>query len=413
MPRPAKGVRLWLRKERRNKAGKLISAAAWYILDGSKHIATGCSASEIVRAETALSEYIAEKYQPVTVRRAIEEIDVADVLLIYLGHILPILRKREGLTEEDEDKSEAIRRFKGRIRRLNHWWGGKTLSEVTGESCRAYTAARTRGGARRDLEDLSAAIGHHLEEGYHREEVKVVMPERGKPRDRWLTRSEAAKIIWACWRAREVQTVHRGPNKGEKIETDKRPLKHLARFILIGLRMGTRAGSIAASSPERKPGRSYVDLERGIHYRNPEGREKTNKRQTPAPIPPPLLAHMRRWVRRGIAKDYFVEWNGKPVKSVKTGFKRAVKLAGIPHATPHSLRHTAATWMMQNGAPLWEAAGFLGMSEKTLRETYGHHHPDFMQGAVAAISGKPRQNVSLVVSLETARNGLNKRGISS
>jgi hypothetical protein len=34
---------------------------------------------------------------------------------------------------------------------------------------------------------------------------------------------------------------------------------------------------------------------------------------------------------------------------------------------------------------MWEAAGFLGMSEKTLRETYGHHHPDFLRGAANAI----------------------------
>ena len=40
---------------------------------------------------------------------------------------------------------------------------------------------------------------------------------------------------------------------------------------------------------------------------------------------------------------------------------------------------------MQCGAPIWEVAGFLGMSEKTLRETYGHHHPDHLRGAVNAI----------------------------
>lgn len=73
---------------------------------------------------------------------------------------------------------------------------------------------------------------------------------------------------------------------------------------------------------------------------------------------------MRRWHRKGIAILRFVEWNGKPVKSVKTGFKTAVQLAGIEHATPHTLRHTAATWLMQNGAPIWEAAGYLGMSER-------------------------------------------------
>src|SRR5687768_5358592 len=84
MPRPAKGVRLWLRKERRNKAGKLVSASAWIILDGTKHIATGCAPSEIIAAQNRLSEYIAETYKPRRKERDIEEIDVADVLLVYV-----------------------------------------------------------------------------------------------------------------------------------------------------------------------------------------------------------------------------------------------------------------------------------------------------------------------------------------
>jgi len=31
---------------------------------------------------------------------------------------------------------------------------------------------------------------------------------------------------------------------------------------------------------------------------------------------------------------------------------------------------------MQNGADLWDAAGFLGMTVATLERVYGHHHPD-------------------------------------
>ena len=56
---------------------------------------------------------------------------------------------------------------------------------------------------------------------------------------------------------------------------------------------------------------------------------------------------------------------------------------------------------MQRAAPMWEAAGFLGMSEKTLRHTYGHHHPDHLRGAADAISSRPAppKKVALVVSL--------------
>ena len=103
--------------------------------------------------------------------------------------------------------------------------------------------------------------------------------------------------------------------------------------------------------------------------------------------------------------ECFVEFNGKPVGSVKKGFKSAVGLANLTgKVTPHTLRHTAATWLMQRGVPVWEAAGFLGMSSEVLLGTYGHHHPDFLHGAANAITSKHRVSVvESVVDLEGAR----------
>ena len=47
---------------------------------------------------------------------------------------------------------------------------------------------------------------------------------------------------WQCWRYREKQTIHAGSSKGDPVWTDRRPLRHVARFILIGLYTGTRRG---------------------------------------------------------------------------------------------------------------------------------------------------------------------------
>ena len=75
----------------------------------------------------------------------------------------------------------------------------------------------------------------------------------------------------------------------------------------------------------------------------------------------------------------------------------SVRLAGLgPNAlgkvTPHTLRHTAATWLMQEGADEWVAAGYLGMSVEVLRNNYGHHHPNFMKGATDAITSKKKRS---------------------
>ncbi len=381
MPRRSKGAHLYRRKAR-YVDGKLIRRAVWIIKDSGRHIATGCAASPIEtkppeEAERALASYIAQKYQPERRRQDIQQIDCADILSIYLTDV-----------GEPGDQFE----IKARIGRLNDFWGGMTLSQVNAQACAAYVKKRgKRGGARRDLETFRAAINHHAKEGFHRGVVRVSLPPKGDPRDRWLTRTEAAALIWHCWRYRETQTVHAGRSKSKPVHTDRRPLRHVARFILIGLYTGTRAGAIASASPYAEPGRSFVDLDRGIFYRKAIGKRATKKRQTPAPIPPRLLAHLRRWKDRKLIANCFVEFNGKPVASVKTGFKSAVRLANLPgKVTPHTLRHTAATWLMQRGVPIWEAAGFLGMSPEVLQETYGHHHPEFLQGAAVAIGQKGR-----------------------
>jgi len=394
VPRRKKGVRLWLRPQRRDGDGN-IRRASWIILDGSKHIATGCFESEIEAAENKLADYVASKYQPARKARDIEDIDLADVLSIY--------------DEDCGDRQANRRRFRGRIERLNEFWGGKKLTEVTGHTCREYIAKRGKdGGARRDLEDLRAAINHHAKEGLHRGIVRVTLPPRGTPRTRWLTRKEVADLLRACWRARETQIVHRGTRKGQPIETAKRPLRHLARFILIGLYSGTRAAAIAAASTKKSPGRSYVDLGNGIFYRLPEGHAETKKRQPPVPIPPRLLAHMRRWVDKGLVGEHFVEWHGAGVRSVKTAFKTAVRLAKLAgRVTPHTLRHTAATWLMQAGVDKWEAAGFLGMSAEMLDQVYGHHHPDHLRNAARALSyGRRRQSLAETLAGHRTRRAL-------
>ncbi len=58
-----------------------------------------------------------------------------------------------------------------------------------------------------------------------------------------------------------------------------------------------------------------------------------------------------------------------------------IEAAGLDGVTRHTLRHTRATWMAQKGVPLFEAAGFLGMSVKTLERVYAHHDPKHQEHA--------------------------------
>ncbi len=297
---------------------------------------------------------------------------------------------------------------------LADFWQPFTLADVNGPRCREYVAWRvgqpwkssspdhtgrparlvTAAAARRELEDLRSAINHHRQEGLCSEIVCVVLPEKAPAREAWLTRSEAARLIWAAWRARQVMSSG---------TTERETGKHIARFILVGLYTGTRHAAICGAALHPAIGRGYVDVERGVFHRRAQGAVETKKRQPPARLPDRLLAHLRRWKRLGIATNAVVEWNGKPVRSVRKGFAAAVKAAELDkHVTPHCLRHTAATWLMQNGADLWQAAGFLGMTVEMLERRYGHHHPDFQRDAAAAVASSPGQ--------KRDRNPVNKAG---
>lgn len=146
----------------------------------------------------------------------------------------------------------------------------------------------------------------------------MVLPRERPPRSRWLTRSEAARLIWHAWRYRELQ-------KGKP--TDRRSRQHIARFVLIGLYTGTRAGAVCGAALAPTPGNGWIDLEHGVFYRRPAGQRETKKRQPPVPLPDRLLAHLRRWKRMG--QRFAVEWNGQPVRSVDKAFANVVADAGL------------------------------------------------------------------------------------
>jgi integrase len=190
----------------------------------------------------------------------------------------------------------------------------------------------------------------------------LTYPSAPPSRLRFLSRDKVARLIWACWR-------HRTPESN--FETH--PLRHVARFILMGIYTGTRSGAILTSSFAAGAGRSYVDMDDSVFHRLADGKRATNKRQPPVRLPWRLLAHMKRWHANQKKPCHVIAWRGDSVASVKKGFAHAVKLAGLEgQVTPHVLRHTFMTWTLNASVPLFVAAKIAGMSPKAAGRVYGH-----------------------------------------
>jgi integrase len=368
MPAQSKGPRLWFRKARRDKPGKITHRGVWLILDGEHQESTGCGRDDRLSAERKLEVYLNRKHTAARKKsvRDPDQIPVADVLALYAADIA------SGHARPKETAQ--------RIERLLIFFGDKMLAAITGELCREFARSRsTPTAAREELSVLRAAINYHRKEGHCEKIVSVVLPEKPVGRERWCTRSEAAKLIREAWRFREIQ-------KGKP--TGRRSRRHVAKFILVALYTGTRASAVCGAALEPIEGKGWIDLDKGIFYRRPTGLRETKKRRPPAPLPRRLLAHLRRWKRLG--QRFAVEWNGEPVQDVDKAFRNVARDAGLPDVTPHVLRHTAATWQMQFGTDPWQAAEYLGMTLKTLLENYGHHHPDYLSGPREAFDRAPK-----------------------
>lgn len=361
MPRQSKGPRLQLRKARSKRQ------AHWVILDtrdGRHEESTGCGAHDRVGAERALCAYIAQKHVVVASidERDPAELPVADILSLYTKDVAPQHARPKSATAA--------------ITALLDFFGEDMLVDLNGVRCREFiTQCSTPSVARHHLEYLRAAINHHRKEGLCSKIVEIALPPAPPARERWLTRSEAAQVILSAWRYREIQ---RG------VETDKKPRQQTAKFTLVALYTGTRAALVCGAALQPTVGHGWIDLERGLFYRKPAGVKVTKKRAPPIPLPPRLLVHLRRWKSQG--QKFAVEFNGLPIKSVAKSFRNTVRELKLEGVSPHTLRHTAATWMMQASTDPWEAAGYLGMSVKTLLEHYGHHHPKHLEGAKTAFA---------------------------
>lgn len=96
--------------------------------------------------------------------------------------------------------------------------------------------------------------------------------------------------------------------------------------------------------------------------------------------------------KRAARTDYVIEWGGRPVQSIKTGFAAAVKRAGIAHCTRHDLRRTAGRFMVENGVPIEEVAQYLGHTNPSItRSTYGTFSPSYLRTAAGSLEfGGPR-----------------------
>lgn len=272
---------------------------------------------------------------------------IADVLALY--------------GKEVAAERVSARNIGYQISSLLKWWGDKRTSDISKHTCQEYAKTKTAPAAGADLKTLKAATTHWHGSKFGPLQFMPAFwrPADNDPKDRYLTKEEAARLLRAA-----------------------KPYQHLRRLILLQLYTGSRPGVILAMTW------AQIDLKAGTMARKPRGAIQDKRKRAPKiRLGRRITAHLSRWKKMDGSEKYICRFqdawspDARPVKDPHTAWNKVIEAAGLEGVTRHTLRHTRATWTMQAGVPIFEAAGFLGMSMKTLERIYAHHDPKYQDRA--------------------------------
>jgi integrase len=259
----------------------------------------------------------------------------------------------------DKDKT-AIRAedLRGAWKNAEPYFAHLRPDQVTRELCRKYRDERYRAGrkpntVRKELETVRAALNFHKKGA----EAVFELPPPPPPKERFLSRDEAVRLLRAC-----------------------RRYPHVRAFIALSLATGARQAALLELTWDR------VDMRRKI-ITLALGDSQDEQRKPRARVPMNKRAYRYLKVLQAASTcPYVIEWGGDKVGSIKKGFHAACVRAGITGATPHTLRHTAASWMAIKGVPMFQISKYLGHSDTRITERrYAHFSPDYLREAAEAL----------------------------
>lgn len=245
---------------------------------------------------------------------------------------------------------------------LRAHFGYVPVSEVTPSLVREFTTKQTDAGysngyIKRQLTTLIAAFNYCRKEGKIAAIPHIPVPKGAEPKDRWLSLEEADALL----------TVARD---------------HIKVFIALGLYTGQRKGAILDLKW------SQVNFENSRIDFNPIGRIQTNKRRAIVVMNDELRGYLEDAyvIAEKKGNEHVISCRGyERLGDIKKGFKAACVDARLANVTPHTLRHTCATWLAQSGVDMWKISGMLGHSHSRTTELYAKHSPDYMKGVVSEL----------------------------
>ncbi len=247
-------------------------------------------------------------------------------------------------------------------------WTGKAVlasfgafrpDQITIDDCRQYSALRQKDG--RKLGTVHTELGHlrsalkWAHKAGHIDRVPFIeLPPKPDSDVRPLSDGEVQRIIDGCH------------------------APHIRLAVILLLTTGARVGAVLDRTWDK------IDFNRGvIDLRERDGITRKGRAVVP----------MNRLARTALQTAYdarqtewVVEFNGKPVRSIRTGYSNALERAGLQGVNIHQIRHTVAVKMLSSGQPIEAVSQYLGHSNiQITQKIYARFMPEHLADAAAVL----------------------------
>ncbi len=239
--------------------------------------------------------------------------------------------------------------------------GSLPCESISQTVCEDYIEKRLEEGyapdsVRLEMAYLRAALRHAWKRGLITTQPHILVPPRGKPREKWCTLEEISRLI------------------------DGAVLMHMKLFIILGVTTAARPSHILQLTWE-----DGIDFEHRLIDFGAVDNAASNKRRPKLPMNDTAYEHLQVAYKTR-RTPYVIEYRKSSVESVKKGILRAGQRAGLPWVTQYVLRHTAGVWMAKDGVPIEQIAEYMGHSDiEITRRHYAHFQPQFMRQAAKAL----------------------------
>jgi len=244
--------------------------------------------------------------------------------------------------------------------------GHKLLQDITKADVIAFRNEISKTSAPATIQKYLIILSHAFniairEYGWldHNPVNSVSRPPLPQGRIRYLSDEERARLLHECKKSQN---------------------RYLYALVILALATGLRRGSLFDLTTDR------VDVDKGIIYL-----EKTkNGSRLALPLVGEALTLARNLCAETDNGYLFPRGHGNPWCHYRTAWEHAVARAKLRDFSFHCLRHTAASYLVQAGVPLYTVGAILGHSSRSSAMTarYAHLATENLREALETLTAR-------------------------